>query len=162
MPAKLKRIIQILVLTIIILVTTTTLIKVFIYKEKTPGILGWKTFIVLSGSMEPEFYAGDIIVVKEMKNEKLKKGDIIAFQDNETIVTHRIIDIIKNENEEKYVTKGDNNNTEDSKYVFQEEIEGIYKFKISKIGKIILFIKSPIGIITSLLIIGIIILLIKI
>ncbi len=162
MSTKLKKVIKILILTIIILVSTTTLIKVLIYKEKTPGILGWKTFIVLSGSMEPEFYAGDVIVVKETKNEKLKKGDIIAFQDDETIVTHRIVDIIKEENEGKYITKGDNNNTEDSKHILPKQVEGIYKFKISKIGKILLFIKSPIGIIATLLIIGIIILLIKI
>ena len=48
---------------------------------------------VLSGSMEPEFKAGDLLIVKDVPSTSLEVGDIISFtQVNET-VTHRIVGV---------------------------------------------------------------------
>ena len=46
----------------------------------------------------------------------LKKDDIITFKESEDkFITHRIIEVIKNQDEQTmYVTKGDNN--EDTRY----------------------------------------------
>ena len=147
-----KKIISIIVLVIlfpILFVSSVILVDSYVNPNEIPAFFGWKPFIVLSGSMESEIYAGDIAVVKEDKD--YKKGDIIAFKtDDEIVITHRIVDVIEENGEVKYITKGDNNNTEDSGYVKPEQIEGIYQFNISRLGNLAMFVQTPIGVIVCL------------
>ena len=53
------------------------LINSFTHPDEIPSFFGWKPFIVLSGSMESEIYAGDLAVVKE--SDSVKQGDIITY-----------------------------------------------------------------------------------
>lgn len=100
--------------------------------------------------MESEIYAGDIAVVKEIDTDKLHEGDVIAFNIDGTVVTHRIKKIINEDGSVKYITKGDNNNVEDSRYVLPQQVEGIYKFKIRRLGNLAMFLQEPAGMIISL------------
>lgn len=149
---KVKKIISIIILMIllpILFVSGVILVNSFMYPEEIPSFFGWKPFIVLSGSMESEIYAGDVAVVKEA--ESFKKGDIIAFKtDEDLVITHRIVEIIEKDGRIRYITKGDNNNIKDNGYVLPEQIEGIYQFKISRVGNLAMFIQTPTGMIISL------------
>lgn len=148
----LRRILSITILIImlpILFVNGVILINSFMHPNEIPSFFGWKPFIVLSGSMETEIFAGDVAVAKEEENFKI--GDVIAFKtDDDIVITHRIINIIEEDGQVRYITKGDNNNTEDKGYVLEEQIEGIYKFKISRLGNLAMFIQTPIGIISCL------------
>ena len=162
---KLKKVVSIIILIILIpilFVNGVILVNSFIHPDEIPSFFGWKPFIVLSGSMETEIDAGDVAVVKETDTASLKKGDIIAFKSGEIVITHRIYDIIQEEGETRYITKGDNNNAEDNGYVLPEQIEGVYQFKISRLGNIEMFIQTPIGMIVCLSIQFIILVLVQI
>jgi len=80
----------------------------------------------------------------------VKKEDIIAFKQNDVVITHRIVEIKEEDGIKKIITKGDNNNTEDSGYVTHEQIEGIYKFKIPGLGNTAMFVQTPTGMIACL------------
>ena len=136
-----------IILCSILFVSGVILINSYAKPNEVPSFFGWKPFIVLSGSMETQIMTGDVVVVKEIDAKKLKENDIIAFkEDNNIVITHRIIEIIKDENgDTKYKTKGDNNNEEDDGFVRPEQIEGIYKFRIGKIGDLALFVQTPVG-----------------
>lgn len=162
---KLNKVVSIIILIILIpilFVNGVILVNSFIHPDEIPSFFGWKPFIVLSGSMETEIDAGDVAVVKETDTASLKKGDIIAFKSGEIVITHRIYDIIQEEGETRYITKGDNNNAEDNGYVLPEQIEGVYQFKISRLGNIEMFIQTPIGMIVCLSIPFIILVLVQI
>ena len=107
---------------------------------QTLSFFGIKSFIVLSGSMEPTINVGDLIFVKDTKN--IKEQDIISFQVENAVITHRVIEITKNNT---YITKGDANNIEDTEEIAKDKIQGKYFFKIGKIGNIILFFKTNYG-----------------
>ena len=113
--------------------------------NKTPSFLGLKTYTIISGSMEPEIKIGDIVIVKEISDDKLKNGDIISFRQGQSVVTHRIVDI--NKNEKKYITKGDNNNVEDSQDIDFALIEGKVICKIPFLGKIAQMLQGKITVI---------------
>ena len=105
---KLKKVISIILLIILIpilLINGVILINSYIKPNEVPSFLGWKPFIVLSGSMETEIYAGDLAVVKEVDTNTLKKGDIIAFKSGDIVITHRIYDIVQEDGITKYITK---------------------------------------------------------
>lgn len=132
----------------IIIITKKTL-----YPDKVPDIMGYKPFIVLTGSMEPNIKSEDLVIVKEINPEELKEGDIIAFRHNkeDVVLIHRIVR--KETKEEKTIlkTKGDNNETEDKFEVDYKNIEGIYLVKLNKIGAIAMFIRSPQGLTITIL-----------
>ena len=98
------------------------------------SVFGIKTYVVLSGSMEPSLKIGDLIIIRSCTKEDIQIGDIISFEVENKIITHRIIDIIDG----KYKTKGDNNNVEDDNIVEIDKIKGKLVFSFSKIGKLII------------------------
>ncbi len=76
-----------------------------------PRAVGWEVYEVVSGSMEPAIPVGSAIYVKAASPEEIETGDIIAFQKNGSVITHRVA---QNHPEEKeFITKGDANRTED-------------------------------------------------
>ena len=121
-------------------------------EDKVPSIFGYKPFIVLSGSMETEIHVGDLIITKEIDTKTLKENDVIAFRDAEnTVTTHRIIDIVDNNGKKYYVTKGDNNTSQDQNLVEPQDVEGIYITRIPAFGTILNELSKPTTIIIILL-----------
>lgn len=142
--------ILLVVLVPILFFCTVVLIDSYKNPDEVPSFFGWKPLIVMSGSMESEIYAGDVAVVKEVDVNQLKEKDIIAFKDGDVVITHRIIDVMDDNGTKKFVTKGDNNNAEDEGYVSAEQIEGLYQFKINKMGDAAMYIQTPIGMLICL------------
>ncbi len=123
--------------------------------EAAYKLIGFRSYTVLSGSMEPEFYPGDLVVSLHKNRANIKEGDIITFRENDEIVTHRIID----KTQEGYITKGDNNNAADSFAVSNDNIIGKVLFDIPNAGYIIQFLAKPMVIAIELMLGAIIILL---
>lgn len=101
------------------------------------GIMPIKPISIASKSMEPNINKGDIVIVKKPnpRNGELKKGEIIEYQLENKRIVHRIVDINYTQNgENKYLTKGDNNQTNDEKMVTMSQINGIVLFKIPYLG----------------------------
>ena len=134
-------IIIIIVFLPILIINTTLIIKSYIKKDETPSFFGFKPFIVLSGSMEPTIKIGDIAIIKNVRKEDLKNGDIIAFRKGTSVITHRIVEV----NEDEYITKGDNNNTEDRFPVQYKDIEGVFIKRIPKLGNFAMFLQTTLG-----------------
>lgn len=137
-----------IILLAMIIINFIVLLQMKIAPNETPNLFGLKAFCIISGSMKPEINVNDVIIVKKVQQEELHINDIISFKMNEEIITHRIINVQK-ENDEKvyYVTKGDANNTEDTEKITFENIEGKYIFKIEKIGYLITAIQNKITLI---------------
>ena len=112
-----------------------------INEKESKDIFGYKAYIIVTDSMKPNINSGDIIITKKNSKEDLKIGTVITFKNHEEIVTHRIVEIVDNE---KYITKGDNNNIEDSEEVYYETIEGNVILRIPYLGNIIILLKNRI------------------
>ncbi len=103
------------------------------------GVFKYQIIAVVSNSMIPVYKRGDAIVFEHLKTteekDNLQEGDIIIFKKNNAYILHRIerIEYTISGNR-KYITKGDNNSNEDTGYISNENIVGIYKLKISFIG----------------------------
>ena len=144
---RVNKFVNILIYSILIIVmiyNLSLIIQSILKPNQTPSFLGLKTYVIISGSMEPNINIGDLVVVQKTKGE-LKEGDIISYRQGESVITHRISQ--KTENEEGeiiYKTKGDNNNTEDSEEIRKEEIEGKVIKVIPKIGNVTLVLKNKV------------------
>lgn len=119
------------------------------------NIIGYRVYTVLSGSMEPTYYPGDLVIIKNKNRVKLEKKDVITFIDDNEIVTHRIIETTT----EGYKTKGDNNDVEDAKILKDSDIIGEVSFKIPKAGYVIQFLAKPGVVAIELILLGVFVLL---
>lgn len=134
---------------LLILVLAVAAILVFIFQakgniEKVPSVFGYKALTILSNSMEPEFNAGDVILINNKLEPKL--NDVVTYKHPDGIlVTHRIIETVKKNGEVFFKTKGDNNNVDDHILIPRRNILGIQKIIIPKAGYIAKFVSSPIG-----------------
>ena len=111
-----------------------------------PSVFGYRPFFVLSGSMEKEIHKGDLIITKIIDPSTLNVNDVIAFRDEEnTVTTHRIIDMIERDGNTYFVTKGDNNNTQDQNLVEYKDVEGIYVGRVPFVGTALNELAKPVN-----------------
>ena len=123
-----------------------------IKKSSNVSIMNLQFYTLISGSMEPEFNIGDLIISQKKNQNDIKVNDVISFSpDGKNTITHRVIEIVNQNGETLYKTKGDSNNSEDSDLVKYDQIQGTVIFKINKLGKIITGLLSGIGITILLL-----------
>lgn len=105
------------------------------------------THVVSTGSMEPEIKTGSV-VFSTLKSQEINKGDIIVFtspENEEITIVHRVMDIEGKE----YITKGDNNDSEDDWVVFKDDIKGEVIYKVPYIGYAIEWMKTTTGFIVT-------------
>lgn len=75
------------------------------------SIGSYRMFTVVTGSMEPVYNVGDVVISKEVDPSTIKKGDDVVYlgeKDDfkDKIVTHRVIKIEKKEGDYYFTTKG--------------------------------------------------------
>lgn len=132
-------------------VTTTLVVIVVLAALLLVGVrfVGFRVYTVLSGSMEPTYHVASLIYVKEVDPLTLQTGDVITYMVNEeTMVTHRIVGIMPDENEPgvlRFRTKGDANSSEDGTLVHSQNVIGTPVLTIPKIGYFVDYIQKPPG-----------------
>lgn len=146
-----------------LLLITILLLMYFVVSSKisggNPKVFG-KTFLsVLSGSMEPSILTGSIIAITPANGqESYKVGDIVTYRalDNPNmLITHRIKDIQKHDSTIQYITKGDNNDSNDPSPIPVTNIVGKYTgFTFPWIGYVYSFIKSKMGVVLLFIVPG--------
>lgn len=117
-------------------------------------VVGLKPFVVLSGSMEPNYHVGSLIYVKEVDYRELQVGDAITYLlSQDTVVTHRIVEILQDEEEPetlRFFTKGDANEFADGSSVHYKNIIGKPVFSIPYLGYLSDYIQRPPGSYTAI------------
>ena len=88
--------------------------------------------------MEPTISTGSLILVDTDVSLQLHMEDIVTFTKQNSIITHRIVRRI---NDQKYITKGDANNSDDPTPLYKSQIIGKVILTIPYIGYIVLFIR---------------------
>lgn len=146
-----------------------TIVTVTTVDKNDRSIFGVKFYIVQTDSMslsennkdmDVHFNAGDIVVIKNVKDPRsLQAGDIIAFMSTNSVsygetVTHMIREVKKTEdgNFLGYVTFGTNTGTNDEALVEPEYVLGAYSGKLAGVGNFFAFVKSTPGYIICILV----------
>ena len=93
-----------------------------------PKLGGATPYTVLTGSMRPTMPPGTLVVVKPVKPEQIRVGDVITFQiksGDPAVATHRVVGVgVTMGGDYLLKTKGDANNAADPTTVRPEQIRG--------------------------------------
>ena len=144
------------ILAIIFVILIYNIILIFISSESHGiGLFGYRAYIITSDSMEPSINNGDVIIIKQYDESEIHVSDVITFEQNQEIITHRIQKIEEDQTtkEKIYITKGDNNNIEDSENIKYSAIIGKCVLTIPYLGKIILVLENKLIVLIIILII---------
>lgn len=99
-------------------------------------------YTIISPSMTPNINVWDVVVSKKVNSPKeIKVGDVITFISTSSVskgmtVTHRVVEITKNENGVAYKTKGDNNLSPDSAPAEYRNLIGKVILRIPQLGRV--------------------------
>ena len=108
-------------------------------KDKMPMPFGYGMSVVLSGSMESRLSVDDLVIIKATDNYKV--NDIVLFQDGNSLVIHRIIEI----DGDTVTTKGDANNVADEP-INKSQIKGVLVYDIAGLGAVVNLLKQPVSV----------------
>lgn len=109
-------------------------------------LLGLKNYIVLSGSMEPAYHVGSLVYVKPVEPDTLEEGEVITFRlTGDSMVTHRIAEVIGSGENVQFRTKGDANDIEDGGLVPASNVVGKVIFSMPFLGYAASFIQTAAG-----------------
>ncbi len=106
------------------------------------GLFPMYPVTIMSGSMEPVFYPGDVVMIEKAAADQVKVGDIVQYWSGDFYIIHRVIEVSKEKSELVYITKGDNNNVRDLKPVKANQIRGRVVATVPKLGLLTYWLRS--------------------
>lgn len=122
--------------------TVIFLIAVFVF------IKDYRTFVVMSGSMEDTIHVGSVVVVKPQDDYFV--NDIVTFTKGNQVVTHRLIAF---DEQGSCITKGDANQSEDPSTTSKNQIIGKVVLTLPNIGYCLMFMRNnPLHILSMMVI----------
>lgn len=103
-----------------------------------PAVVGGMPVTVLSGSMEPSYSPGDLVVLRDTPAEDVLVGQVLTYQlrsDDPTLVTHRVLSReMSSEGGTQFITQGDANQAPDAEPVQEHQVVGTVWYTIPKLG----------------------------
>ena len=117
--------------------------------------------IVDGNSMYPNLQNGDLVYYSATDTVQIPNGTVIVFVQGDTgmslldglvrpVVIHRVVgEVIQSDGTVCYATKGDNNDVNDPFLTRSDHVLGVATQTIPKVGLLVLFLKSPQGLIAT-------------
>lgn len=154
----LKILYQILIILCVMLIIIILMQKI---TNSNRTILGYRLFRVITGSMEPEYDIGEVVISKEEAPENIEIGDDIVYlgkfgEYNGKIIMHKVTQIDVDENGNRtFHAKGLYSGSIEDPQIKAEQIYGVVKLKS---GILTLLYKLATSIYSSFIIVTILVL----
>mmetsp|Transcript_34914 Transcript_34914/g.52544 ORF Transcript_34914/g.52544 Transcript_34914/m.52544 type:complete len:184 (+) Transcript_34914:113-664(+) len=108
--------------------------------------------VVLSGSMEPAFYRGDILFLTLFDDPPISPGDVVVFkiEGRDIPIVHRTMNVHTSKQDTfSYLTKGDNNQVDDrglyahrQLFITKKEIMGRARAYMPYVGMVTIWLND--------------------
>lgn len=123
------------------------LVLVLVAAVLLPRAAGATPYTVLTGSMQPDYPPGTLVVVKPVEIEDIAIGDVITYQlesGEATVVTHRVISVGTSlgSGERTLRTRGDANTAADQAPVQEVQVKGRLWYAVPYLGHVGTWITS--------------------
>ena len=109
------------------ILTAPIVLAVAIITLLVSGIFKYQLIAIGSDSMHGTYDRGDAVLIEKLSATDIEENDILAFRKNGIIITHRVVDIIKENGQITFITKGD----------AREEVDGFTTPGENVIGRVI-------------------------
>ncbi len=110
----------------------------------------YRMFTVISGSMEPVYSIGDVLISKDVNPSTIKVGDVISYQGvsgdfKDKVITHQVTRVVTDEYGKYYFhAKGTANLVEDP-IVSEDQVYGVVIYRSRILSLIYRIVSTNIG-----------------
>ena len=105
-----------------------------------PRLGGATPYTILTGSMQPKYPPGTLVVAKPVDPTRLRVGDVVTYQiasGEPEVVTHRIVNVATTlDGKITFQTQGDANNIADDPWVMPVQIRGRLWYAVPYLGRL--------------------------
>lgn len=121
------------------------------------SFLDYRIFTVVTGSMEPKYKIGDVLIAKEKDPSEIKIGDAISYlaekgEIKNNVVTHEVVNITKDESGAYlFHSKGIANLVEDP-VVHESQLYGVVVYKLKLLSFVRKIISTDLGMLLLIII----------
>lgn len=99
-------------------------------------------YVVATDSMTGELNKGDVAFYERYDDQFIKEGQVIVFEQNSSVIIHRVVDIEIINGITRYYTKGDINEDQDAGFITKSQIIGLVNAKMPFLGYPTLWMRS--------------------
>ena len=116
------------------------------------SVFNFRLFTVISGSMEPKYMIGDVLVAVETDPKEIKVGDAVSYLGTKgsfknKVITHEVVDIEEKNGKRRFHTKGICTNCiAEDPVVDESQLYGVVKYKVKILSLIYRVVGTPVGI----------------
>jgi signal peptidase len=117
-------------------------------------LLGDRAVVVLSGSMEPVFSPGDVLIERSVEPSNVEIGQVVTFHEpgSDRMLTHRVRKIEARGSKLIFTTKGDADNGLQRWSIDRGGQLGQPVGRIPAIGRVVVLAKQPLGLVGIVLV----------
>lgn len=134
-------------------VVLVVVVALFVAASFPPLAGADESYVVLSDSMSPAIKAGAVVFVSDVPTDQIEEGDVVTYERGDSQpVTHRVVDVVREDGERQFVTKGDANEDADSTPVSANAVVGTVSFHVPLIGYVVAFAGTDLGLVTLVVI----------
>lgn len=159
---KLKKIFKIIkgiinIVVVLVVLAFVLLVCLQRFSDNKISFLNYRMFTVVTGSMEPKYKIGDVLIAKEKDPSEIKIGDTISYlatkgEVKNNVVTHEVVNITKDEDGTYlFHSKGLANLVEDP-VVNENQLYGVVVYKAKLLSFIRKLISTDIGMLIFIII----------
>lgn len=112
------------------------------------AVAGWRVEVVATPSMTPAVPEGAAALVQPIeRTTALEPGQVILFRhpDAERLVMHRIVDVVRQDGDVFYQTRGDANDAPDARLVPSDDVESRVRASVPQLGSLLHALRPPVG-----------------
>ena len=99
-------------------------------------------YVIATDSMTGELNKGDIAIYESYEDQFIREGQVIVFEEGNSKIVHRVVDIKIINGRSRYYTKGDANEDLDMGYIIDSEIVGLVNVKLPYLGYPTIWVRS--------------------
>ncbi len=113
-----------------------------------PRLAGYTPFTILTGSMQPAYGVGDVVIDEQIEPLEARRGDVVTFHDPHrggALVTHRVVRVRTDGAKVSFVTKGDANDLDERWAVPADGTIGRVRLHVPKVGWILQWARGKEG-----------------
>lgn len=126
----------------------TALVVTFVTALLLPRAFGWSPYVVTSGSMEPSFGAGAVVLTEPIAHKTIEVDQVLTFRTRTGVTTHRVVDVTERDATRTIMnTQGDANNAPDTEPVDSRNVLGEVRLALPYLGYLLAAVRTPAGLV---------------
>jgi signal peptidase len=114
--------------------SAVAVVLMLVFWTLAPMVLGWQSYVIMSGSMAPRLFPGDVVLSQPVVADQVTLGQVVLVENPVQGGTKLVHRAVGRHPDGSLVTRGDANPTADSTAVPARLVRGLPRLRVPYVG----------------------------